>query len=658
MATILQPFSLSILMIVLTAVATSQAAPTADPIKAAPDDEYIFTGSVTNSAGEPLAGAIVEWGDRTYAFRYRKHTTTDTDGRYQLTLRTPDLQDRRHDDPKMLLAISPGHIPTAPTVREEFIPGQQTRDFVLTPFPSAGHTVSGTVVDDAGAPIADARVEAFTPMVGFHSSFSMPTGRDYFTGPDRVTRTDAAGRFSISDLPDGEVQLSLRSPHRHVNDKNYPVQAGVTITMSGSGQPGQLQGRILDAVTGKPPAGAERIRIVRRYSTTPEKCCNRDGYFRLPSIATRGSGNLIYIYAPGYVATEVRLSAVAIDSETFVNIRLQPQPSLRGRILDADTGLPLTDVKLLYGVSGKSKYMQDYVSWSDLDRHADGHHALGLVQHAVSSDDGSFWFAEPPSISLRSAPSIAPSLSALLPDTAASPLAPTDETPAVCGTASNAASNFTKPGAIIVHHDGYQRLILEPQAREFDPATGELIIRLPRESAFTGVVTQHGRPLANVSVQVYPHNADVPRRQMFESVHTDADGRYTFGSLAPGPHTIHVGPFSRVANVGPSQTATVNLGDDLGPLRIHGTIDHNTSITLTPEFAWDYTRFSTTSDERGHYEITGLKPGKYEVSLFYSNRGHFADNNNLQVEVTHNNQQCDFSLRPPAKPAATTAQAP
>ena len=92
-----------------------------------------------------------------------------------------------------------------------------------------------------------------------------------------------------------------------------------------------------------------------------------------------------------------------------------------------------------------------------------------------------------------------------------------------------------------------------------------------RESAFTGVLTKDGKPLANVSVGVSA-NGQLARdpREMPESVRTDAQGKYTYGRLLPGQYRIYGGPYTRVATVGDGETATVNLGGELGKICIHG----------------------------------------------------------------------------------------
>ena len=237
-----------------------------------------------------------------------------------------------------------------------------------------------------------------------------------------------------------------------------------------------------------------------------------------------------------------------------------------------------------------------YVEWSDLQKYADGYHPLKFVQHVTTNKEGEFWFAEP---------------------------------------------EGNSRGMIIVFVPGYQRLISKPDARELD-VTGELVLRLKRESAFAGVVLQDGKPVANVSVVVSIPSTGDPN-QMPESVHTDAQGRYRYGHLTPGRYYIHGGAYTRIATVRDGETATVNLGADLGEIRIRGLAVPNSSINGHPEFDWDYTNLSTKTNEAGEYELRGLKPGKYRISMDSGFQGGFRGRRAEVVEdVDRDGQEIDL----------------
>jgi protocatechuate 3,4-dioxygenase beta subunit len=546
-----------------------------------PPDACVVTGRVADAAGRGLEGATVEWGNNYTPFRRRQRVTTDANGLYSITLES--LSGRNH-----LAASAPGYSPDYGNSRMRR--GRQVRNFVLIRTPKKGHAISGTVVGDDGKPIARVRVEAFTPVVGIHSSFSMPTGRDYFAGPDRVARTDGSGHFRIENLPSGEVHLNLRSKHRHINDANYPVKDGVVIKMSGPGTPGVVQGRLVDAATGLPPAEADKIRIVPRYAPAGTSRASADGRFRTTSRAALGGKHLVYIYARGYEATEARLTALPRGSDEYPEILLTKSASIEGRLVDAVTGEPVAGAKIICGVAHRASYFE----WSSFDKYADGYHPLTFVQHDESGPDGQFWFSEPRG----------------------------------------------KKESIVVFADGYQRMILKPDAREFD-AAGNLLMRLKRESAFAGVVLRDGKPLANVRVSV-SGPALGGMDQMYEGTEADADGKYKCGRLLPGKYHVRAGGYSRIAEVADGETKTLNLGGDLGPIRIHGNAPPSITINLNPKFDWEYTNFSTEADSAGEYHFAGLKPGKYSVSLHFAYPTGYISNETFEIDVTRDGQQIDF----------------
>src|SRR5205823_5269545 len=149
------------------------------------------------------------------------------------------------------------------------------------------------------------------------------------------------GRFRIVDLPTDQVQLNITSKHRYVGDTNYPVEEESIIVMSGSGEPGVVQCRVVDATTKLPPKNAQDIRIVPRYETTSYKCAPDSGVFRLPREVTLGEGYMVYVYAKDYAIASAKLKAVPTDSTQFTDVELRPKPALRGKLIDADTGKPV-----------------------------------------------------------------------------------------------------------------------------------------------------------------------------------------------------------------------------------------------------------------------------------------------------------------------------
>jgi len=535
-------------------------------------------------------------GRELHWFKKRRHTTSRPDGTFAFSLRSTKGE-------HWLAASAPGY--SALAADSQLVRGKQERNFVLKRLPKTGQAVAGIVADEHNKPIAGARVEAFTPRVGFNSSFSMETGRYYFPGPDRVDTTDEQGRFRIVDLPTDQVQLNITSKHRWINDTNYAVEEGLIIQMSGSGEPGVIQCRVVDSATKQPPKTASDVRIVPRYETTIYKCAPDSGTFRLPRELTLGESYVLYVYAKGYAIASANLKSVPADSTEFTDIKLKPKPALRGKLIDADTGKPIAAAPIVYGIADH----MSYIEWSSLPKYADGYHSLEFVQHDVSTATGEFWFAEP-------------------------------------GSGSR--------GLIIVFVDGYQRLMLYPRDRRLDEATGQLIVKLKRESAINGVVRINGKLAPNTSVSVSGGDA-IGMTNMYESVRTDANGKFRYGRLTPGNYHVSSGPYTHVAKLEKGQTLTVNLGEDLGPIRIHGKAEPNATISLSPHFRWDYTHFQTNTDANGKYEIAGLKAGTYGVYLGSIANG-YSWQRTTEIVVKADGQKIDLLPKPSAKPAKPAAK--
>ncbi|HEX6177133.1 MAG TPA: carboxypeptidase-like regulatory domain-containing protein, partial [Thermoanaerobaculia bacterium] len=146
------------------------------------------TGRVTGPDGAALSGVAVRITERQQD-RFVRPTafaaaaTTDANGQYTIEAVEPGEQ--------TFLFMRSGY---AQTEKTEKVAGAEVRvDAQL----SAGVRVSGTVVTEAGAPVADAAVSAFT------------TGA---AGGGRSTRTDANGAFQLEGLTPGRYTFRATKP--------------------------------------------------------------------------------------------------------------------------------------------------------------------------------------------------------------------------------------------------------------------------------------------------------------------------------------------------------------------------------------------------------------------------------------------------------------
>jgi len=165
----------------------------------------LVTGRVSWSDGTPADSATVHAFSRGMGSIGQRETVTDEAGAYTLTGlegRTYHLWAMRPGDS----SVMPFPTPDAPQLEITLEPAQEMHevDFVLVP---ADQQITGKVIDEAGAPVADAEVGAD------------PTVSSLFPGRMRArlmasaaTRSGADGGFGLDELPAGTYDVWAELP--------------------------------------------------------------------------------------------------------------------------------------------------------------------------------------------------------------------------------------------------------------------------------------------------------------------------------------------------------------------------------------------------------------------------------------------------------------
>ena len=157
----------------------------------------VITGQVTDTDGEPLAGAVVEWGYFSDGPEQREFVEADADGKYRLETANVGRDFR----------IGVSHPGFASSYNDSIIPGPADEpaefDFQLSP----GSSIELRITSPAGNPVSGLDVSPRTPSNGFFSSFSSPVPATPLPGQDRAATTDDDGRVTLVDLPDRPVEL-------------------------------------------------------------------------------------------------------------------------------------------------------------------------------------------------------------------------------------------------------------------------------------------------------------------------------------------------------------------------------------------------------------------------------------------------------------------
>lgn len=202
-----------------------------------------LSGVVLAPSGQPAAhvelGAVVLGGEEAQPF-----ATSDARGRF--TVATPPESGR--------LVVAAGARERWVTVMgAHFSPRRRPGDAVVIVAPRTGF--SGTVLDESGAPLADARVTVELPE-GFRARFDVVLDGSRLV--EWKTVTDVDGRFDLPELPSVEGatwRVTLGGFEPHTAPLPQGLGADVLVTLLRPAE-GLVRGHVVDG-SGRPIEGAQ-----------------------------------------------------------------------------------------------------------------------------------------------------------------------------------------------------------------------------------------------------------------------------------------------------------------------------------------------------------------------------------------------------------------
>jgi hypothetical protein len=168
----------------------------------------------------------------------------------------------------------------------------------LAASPQPGRTATGTVVDGAGRPVAEAEVTLVSVPAGGGFNPEKPEPR--YTG-----KTGPDGAFALPDLPPGMFKLVIeRAGFVTLRQEGIeiPERRGKAALGRFQLNPGSLQGQVFDSA-GRPLAGVKvwtapgRENPVASPKFSPEPATDRDGRFSTGSLDPEGE---VWLCAEGY----------------------------------------------------------------------------------------------------------------------------------------------------------------------------------------------------------------------------------------------------------------------------------------------------------------------------------------------------------------------
>lgn len=582
----------------------------ADDADRAPQFPRVITGQVTDADGNPLAGALVEWGHFADGPDARESVETDVEGRYRLETSNVERDFR--------VGISKSGF--APSYVDGVIPGPAEKPTTLDFKMSDGTTITLHVTDRSGHPIPGLDVTPRTPSNGFVSSFSNPVQPTPLPGRDRTVTTDDEGRVTLVDLPVKPAEERKdRTPNPrnwlsvklHLGDKlvhelqiteaqvieSNAIDVSIPngrIPGSEARQDGMIRGRVVDRETSKP---VTEYHVTLRYRPEPIDVNSRDGRFTFGGTLQNGRQYQTRIFADGYGVAIVPITADSPGKAVEQTIELERFPSLAGRLVDAATGAPLPGVQIVTGVAKENGFY--YVEWEDLDSYADGHHGLENVLRVTTDEDGRFTAPEEPN----------------------------------------------RPATLVVLTPDYERRIIPPWKLPKAGDEGVLDIALQPAASATAIVLRETQIGAIANAVAISHESDDGFEHMYFPTPLDESGKLQFDSLAAGEYrlslylrlrTMSYPCYTKSFTLEPGEHKDVLLGDMPGTLRLHGTADPLALVQVRPTFPTEIGSFAIQADVDGNYELRDLFPGEYNVSVdnYRASSGFRVDGRSQTIELT------------------------
>ena len=390
------------------------AASLAAPAVAA-DDPRTLTGTVTDAAGVPVAGAVVRPQRDGTGEPTPDPVTTDADGRFALTYverpSRPAVFVTHPDGPAAgFLAAEPDPPPGAPR-------GFNARS--AEPWPPLtvalrpGRAVNFAVTDAAGGPVAGAAVEL---LAGRYGLTSTATGRTDAAGAATLFATAGSGELTAIAVKDGPgpaagLDAAVLQPADDGEDAG-PLAAPLTLGGAVAATftavdphwepvPGVvLSSWILDRAAGAPGGGAS---INLGSAETLRRTTGPDGTATVAYLPA--DAGLVSFTAESDTHHAPDAAAVSVD-EPAATVRMVPFTTLSGRATDA-AGAPAAGVVIHLEGRGAQMYHRSYVVTGPDGRWSDRVPTAQLYTAAVEDPDRAA------AVQIVAVPGLAPSGKAL-----------------------------------------------------------------------------------------------------------------------------------------------------------------------------------------------------------------------------------------------------
>lgn len=289
-----------------------------------------YTGIVVDADKQRVEGATIKMlsGDVGSLALAPINKTYTSDAKGEFTFNAPDFAvlEARHARAGMGRARVTGDV-------------QISRRMVITLDPKLGAyqangEIRGRVVDDKGAPIADAVVQAW------------PTGGQKAPNSSaHQKRTEADGSFTLTGLDAGAFRLLARHPDYASSAVSANTGDEVTIAMKSGGV---IRGHAVRRSDSEPVVSFAVV-VMRRQGLTSRTVqqtmfVSADGAFELTGLEP--GKYVLRAIAHGYAPSPQVSATASIKAGADVTLKLPQGGTLTGKVIDADSKKPLENAKV------------------------------------------------------------------------------------------------------------------------------------------------------------------------------------------------------------------------------------------------------------------------------------------------------------------------
>ena len=278
-------------------------------------------GTVVDAAGHAVAGAHLAF--------HMGRSDAPRGGGFQILRETTDAQGRFTFGglpPLAHLEVTVHH-EDHPSTTTEIDPNRSAGEVPLRIVLPAPGRIAGRVVDAAGRPAANVRVQC--------------------DGARDVVVSDAQGRFDFERVAPGRRRLSLGDVSLPASTLYLELAAGQRVGDVTLRHPGEedavLEGRVLEAGGGVSPGRTVSVRSLAAPGASGNAYVNPDGRFRLERVPPGR-----YTVGVDGVTTSVTIGDEGTTSTTLTLPALPPSFVVEGRVVDAE-GRPVDAARVRIG---------------------------------------------------------------------------------------------------------------------------------------------------------------------------------------------------------------------------------------------------------------------------------------------------------------------